>query len=289
MGVRLNARILFVALVAGVVCDAPGQTLYLIDGKKVVARVLRRQGDSIMAQSPKVDNGQELQGEVGYPLSQIERLEFPVPAVLRAAPDMIAQGKAADALAQLESPLNYYASFRDAPGSYWGDIAILKLTALIALSKDSEAEPLGKQIAQQATNPETVRAAQARLAGIAARRGEHEQAIKILDDVLRESSTPATLAAAAVNKAASHFALKQWNRALLTYLQVPVFFPEQKAVVPQYMLGAARCYFEIEDYTRAKSQLNDLLKDYASAPEAGPAKVELEKIARREKALETVK
>jgi tetratricopeptide (TPR) repeat protein len=281
--------VVLVVFVAGVAFDAPGQTIYLRDGKKVVAKALRRQGDSIMAQSPKVDNTPEVQGEVGYPLSQIEKLEFPEPAVLRTAPDMIAQGKAADALAQLESPLNYYAGFRDAPGSYWADIAIFKLTALIALSKDSEAEPLGRQISQQATSPETVRAAQAHLAGIAARRGEHDQAIKILDQVLRESSTPATLAAAAVNKANSHYALKQWKRALLTYLQIPVFFPEQKAVIPQYMLGAGRCYFEVEDYARAKNQLNDLIKDYASTPEATLAKAELEKIARREKALETVK
>ena len=61
---------------------APAQTILMRDGKRVVAKTLRRQGDSIMAASPAVDGAQPLQGEVGYPLAQIERMEFPEPAVL---------------------------------------------------------------------------------------------------------------------------------------------------------------------------------------------------------------
>jgi hypothetical protein len=82
--------------------------------------------------------------------------------------------------------------------------------------------------------------------------------------------------------------LKQWDAALLSYLNIPVFYPEEKTFVPASLLGSGQCYFQLEDLPRSKDALNELLKSHASTPEAVTAKVELEKIARREKALEAV-
>jgi tetratricopeptide (TPR) repeat protein len=265
------------------------QTILLKDGKRVTPKSIRRQGDNIMAQSPSVAGAPAVQGEVGYPLAQIEKIEFPEPAVLKTAPDLLANGKAAEALAQLEPVLTYYAGFRDAPGSYWGDVAAAKLAALTTLGRDSDAEPLARQIIDTASNSETSRAAQAQLAGIAGRKGDHERAIKLCDEVLKESSKSETMATAAINKARSHQALKQWERALLAYLQIPVFYPEQKTAAPASLLGAAQCYFELSDLPRARASLDELSKNFASSTEAGDAKAELDKVARREKALETVK
>jgi hypothetical protein len=280
-------RILCALLALSLLADA--QSILLRDGKRVVAKTLRRQGDSIMAASPSVDGAQALQGEVGYPLAQIERLEFPEPAVLKSAPDQIAAGKATDALVSLEPVINYYAGFRDAPGSYWADVAILKLSATVALGRDADAEPLARQITGQATNSETVRAAQGHLAGIAARKGDHAKAIELCDQILKDGLRPETLAIAAVNKGNSHFALKQWEKGLLAFLQIPVFYPEQKTAIPPYLLGAAQCWFELADFPRAKDALADLTKNYPASREAELAKVEIDKIARREKALETAK
>jgi tetratricopeptide (TPR) repeat protein len=270
------------------VADGAPIPVQLKDGKRVVAKALRRVGDSIMATNPAVDGGAPLQGEVGYPLAQIEKIEFPEPASLKSAAGFLAVGKAAEALAQSESDYAYYAGFRDAPGSFWSDFALLRIGALVALNRDAEAEPLARQIAGQATNPEAARGAQAHLAGIAGRRGEHDKAIEICDQILKEGSRPDTLATAAINKAKSHHALKQWESAVLAYLNIPVFYPEQKAYVPTYLLGSAQCYFELSDLPRAKDALNELIKSFPAVPEAESAKAELDRIARREKALETV-
>jgi hypothetical protein len=72
------------------------QTILLKDGKRVTPKSIRRQGDNIMAQSPSVAGAPAVQGEVGYPLAQIEKIEFPEPAVLKTAPDLLANGKAAE-------------------------------------------------------------------------------------------------------------------------------------------------------------------------------------------------
>jgi tetratricopeptide (TPR) repeat protein len=269
-------------------CLAQGQTIVLKDGKKVATKGVRRTGDTIMATSPAVDGAAALQGEVGYPLGQIEKIEFPEPGVLKSAAGLLAAGKASEALSQAESALTYFAGLRDAPGSYWGDLALLRISAFVALNRDADAEPLARQVAGEATNPETVRGAQAHLAGIAGRRGDHARAIEICEQILKDGSRPDTMATAAINKARSHQALKQWDSAVLAYLNIPVFYPEQKTYVPNYLLGSAQCYFELSDLPRAKDALNELLKSYPAAPEADAAKQELAKIARREKALETV-
>jgi tetratricopeptide (TPR) repeat protein len=284
-GMRITALFLIVIFAA----TAGAQTILLKDGKRVAAKSLRRQGDNIMAQSPSVAGGQAVQGEVGYPLSQIEKIEFAEPAILKGAGELIATGRAADALTQIEPALNYFAAFRDAPGSYWGDLAALKLTALVTVGREAEAEPLARQVIEKAGSTETVQAAQAQLAGIAGRKGDHESAIKLCDDILKEGSKAETLAVAAINKARSHQALKQWEKALLAYLQIPVFYPEQKSAAPASLLGAAQCYFELSDLPRARGSLDELTKTFADSPEAEVAKAELEKVDRREKALEAVK
>ena len=48
-----------------------------------------------------------------------------------------------EALAQLETVLNYYDAFGDAPGSWWAEATLLKEQALIRLGQYDEAEQLG--------------------------------------------------------------------------------------------------------------------------------------------------
>ena len=55
-------------------------------------------------------------------------------------------------------------------------------------------------------------------------------------------------------------------------------------MLPGAQLGVAQAEFGMEDIPRAKETLNGLLKTYPAAPEAAPAKAELAKIARYEKA-----
>ena len=199
---------------------------------------------------------------------------------------MITQGKAAEAVGQLDAALRYYEGFRDAPGSYWADLSLLKGQALLALGRANDVESLAANVARDATNPEIVLGARAQAASCLTLKGEHAKALEIFEQVSKDALRADTLAGAAIFKGRSHLALKQWEPALLSFLTVPVFYPEAKALLPASMLGAGRAYFMLNDFDHAKNTLNDLLKTYANTPEAAEAKTELEKIARKEKALE---
>jgi len=223
--------------------------------------------------------------DLGYPLAQITRLDFPEPPPMRSAPDLIAQGKSAEALAQLEPVVKYYEGFRDAPGSWWAPLIVLKIEALNSAGKEAEAASLTEQTLQLAKDPEAQRALRARQAANLARQGKTAEAEEICDTVIKESKDARTLAAAYLAKGQCLLAKKQWEDAMLAFLETPVFYPGEKVELPKSMLGIGRAQFGMDNFTEARAALNDLIKTYAASTEAMQAKTELDNIARREKAL----
>lgn len=287
---RVKTLLSFLVIMAPALC-VHGQTLVMKDGRSIAAKALRRQGDLIMA-TQEISTGANqpvTTGEVGYPLTQIQKLDFPEPAQLRQAGEAILQGKAADAVTQLDQALRYYEGFRDAPGSWWAPLTLLKARALAAQGKVREADPLIAQMARLAQDPETSRAARVQVAAGLSRGGNHARAVELIDKIIGESGMPETLAAAAIAKGQSHLGLKQWEPALLAFLQIPVFYEEERLLQPQALLGSGQAYFGLEDLERAKASLNNVITAYAATAEAVAAKLELEKIARFEKARETPK
>jgi len=183
--------------------------------------------------------------------------------------------------------VKYYEAFRDAPGSWWADVSLLKVQALISLGRDDEAEQLAGGIAATATDPATIRAAKVYVARGIARHGDQAKAMEMYDSVLKDETRPQTIAAVAACVGQIHLARKEWEPALLSFLQVPVFYPQQKVVMPQVLLGCGKAYIGLEDYTRAKASLNELTTTYSSTPEAVQGKADLDKIAKLENTAET--
>ncbi len=288
-GIGMIGR-LMACLALGSAAAAPmsAQNIVMKDGKTIIAKSLRRSGDTIMATveiSAASGDKTAQTGEVGYALSQISRLDFPEPAQLRTVPELILAGRMPEALAQIEPVVKFYESFRDAPGSWWDEAAMLKVEALQATGNYKDSEPLIDSLARSASDPETVRAAKVFIAAGLTRRGEHAKAVEIFDAVLKDATKPLTIATASVNKGQSHLALKQYESALIAFLQVPVFYPNQKLLVPQALLGSAKAYYGMDDLVRAKATLDELLKVYGASAQAAEAKAELAKVAKREKAL----
>lgn len=283
--------LLTLGLMAITTLPVSAQNILLKDGKTIVSKGLRRQGDIIMATvdipiPALAGKPARVQvGEIGYSLSVITKLDFPEPPQLYTVPELIATGKLPEALAQIEPIVRFYESFRDAPGSWWEESLLLKIEALQAMGNFKDADPLIDNLSRVATAPETVRAAKVFVAAKLTRRGDYARALEMFNQVMKESTKPMTLATASVNMGQSYLGLKQYESALLAFLQIPVFYPRQKMLLTQSILGCARAYYGMENLPKAKSTLEDLIKDYASAPQVADAKEELEKIAKREKAL----
>ena len=258
------------------------------DGTTQAAKALRREKDNIIATidiQPSKPGDAVRTGDVGIPVSQIQKIEFGEPAALKTAPELLLQGKGDEALAQIDVALKYYSGFRDAPGSWWAELLLMKMNALVSLGREKEADTLAESMSGQSTDPESQRAAKVLLASAAVRRGDAKSASTVLDTVLKDATKPDVLASAAIYKGQSSLALKDWENALLSFLQVPVLYPEQKALAPASMLGVGRAHFGLEDFEAAKKTLKEVMKTFKGTPEAVAAKADMELIAKREKAL----
>jgi tetratricopeptide (TPR) repeat protein len=284
---RMKTLLPFLLALASVM-PSMAQNIILKSGEIVATKGVRRMGDNIMASvelPPPAPGQPAMMGELGYAIPQIATIDFPEPAALIAATGLINSGNPQAALQQLQPVLSYYGGFADAPGSWWAQATVIEEQALIRLGRTADAETLAAQMAHSATDPDSVRAADVYLAAAMARRGDHAKALEIYDAVLRDAIRPQTLAVAAENKGQSHLAREEWEQALLSLLQIPVFYPEEQVMMPDVLLGSAQAYIGLRDLTRAKAALNQLESTYSLTPEATQGKAELQRVAKLEQSL----
>jgi tetratricopeptide (TPR) repeat protein len=250
------------------------ETIILKTGQRVETQSVRRSGDKVMA---KIDIGGNI-GEVGHPVTAIAKIDFPEPQGLKTANELLAQGQAERALAEITPVVAYYDQFRDIAGAWWGQAAVVKVSALAALGRDIEAEALASQVQKVATDPEAIRALNLRIAASLVRKQEFEKANQLVATVIKESGQPELLADAWVTKGNILLAQKEWDSALLAFLHVPVFFRDEKLFMPAALLGSARAYRRLDDLDRAKKSLHDLISAFPKSAEAAVAEAELQKL-----------
>jgi tetratricopeptide (TPR) repeat protein len=270
--VRASFFVLVIVLV--IVRSAFAQSITLKTGQKVETLGLRRDSDMIMGKI-QVGTGS---GEVGYNVAQIARIEFPEPRGLKTATDLLGQRQAGKALAEIEPVIAYYGPFKEVPGAWWSQAALIKVSILAALGRDGEAESLADEIQKVVSDPNTARAVRVRLSSGLIRKKEFEKAISVCDEAIKKSDDPQILADAWVHKGDALSGLKVWDEALLAYLHVPVFYNDEAAFLPPAMLGSGRAYARLDDATRAKKSFNDLVAAYPQSPEAAAAQTELQKM-----------
>ena len=256
--------------------SASAQTIEMRDGTSVPTQTLRRDGDTLMARLKTADNSI---AEVGYPLANVARVDFPEPALLKTIPEVLDKGQAEEAVKQLTSAVAYYLPFYNVPGNFWKPLALLQLDALTAAHRDKEADAVAAQLAQLAgTDPDVARTLKIREAAGAVGRGDASKALGIRAPVVPEDAPAAALAPAWVQLGSAHLIRREFKPALLAYLHVPVYTPDRVRLMPTVLLGSARAYLGLEDKTRAENFLNELVNTYQAAPEAAEAHQQLQKL-----------
>jgi len=271
----LASRFTIVAFVLLILVRQPlGQNVLLKSGQTIETKGVRRNGDMVMG---KIQVGSS-NGEIGYQASAIARIDFPEPPQLKTTAEFLSQSESSKALADIGPVVKYYTQFRDIPGNWWAQAALLEVSALSGMQLDKEAEALGQEIRRNATDPETARAVQLQLAPGLVRNEKFDQALQLCDNVIKDSARPEVLAEAWVRKGDVFLAQRQWDSALLAYLHIPVFYPGEKLWMPPALLGSARAFRGLDDLERAKKSLADLTTEFPKSPQAEIAQAELKKL-----------
>lgn len=272
--VSRRALVLLLLLAAGLHAD----TLVLKNGQTISGKSFLRQGDVIsISVGP---NGETAPSGPGTPVTAIEKVECDPPAVLKSAPAMLAAGKGPAVLENVQTALTASETFGLLPGSYWSDLFVMQAHILVATGKDEEAIKLA--IAMEKTkNPPLVQDAQALRALVATRKGDHSRANSMLETAGNDLTKATASAAAAVTRGLLLLEKKQFEEALKSFLELPVFLPDETALCGIAQLGSAQAHYGMEDYDRAIAALEILIKTRPDTPEISQAQSLLPEWQRR--------
>jgi tetratricopeptide (TPR) repeat protein len=297
----MRALILLLATAVLASAQAPLLQIHLKDGRIIAPTRMRRDKDTIIAtlDIPGQAGAPGTKGDFGFALTDIATLVFEKPSALDTAPELIAAGKAEEALEKLDPVIKFYEGFRDAPGSWWDEAVPLQIQALFALRREKEAAEEAAKFGRLAADPEIKKLNRIFNAVALTRRGEHEGAVRLYADLGKVTERHELLGLMAVNKGDSLVALGdelkkkgeldkaavRYEEALLSYLRVPALYPAQKMYLPQALLGAARAYLGFEDFKRARVSIKELKEKFGATPEAKDADAVAEMVDKREKQL----
>ena len=274
---RTRSLVLFALGVVACASVGRAQTIVLKDGQSVPTLGLRRDGETVAAKV-KTSNGGE--GEVGYQVANIARIEFPDPGVRKTVTDLLAQNKSEEALRQLAPALAYYAPFRDLPGSWYTALAFLQVDALSRLGHDREMEATISALPRLgAANPEILRAVKIRQGITLERKGEYSKALDILNPVVHdENAPPESVAEGWLTVGGALLGQRDYRGAQLAYLHVPVYTPDRTSLMPAALLGSGAALVGLDDKKRAVGTFQDLIARFPNSPEAADAKTRLKNL-----------
>lgn len=273
MSRRLSAFILLALLHAVALRTAHAQTFYFNDGRKASLPEARIKGSKIIVPL-KLDGATAADGvaELTFAISSIQRLDWPAPVALAQAEADLKAGKPADALQKVNAVLPAQEIFREIPGSWWNQGAIIKAVALARLGQDADAEAVLDLLRRAKAGPEIISRGEIALIDQLAVTGKIAAAESRLDKLQASATDDATLAGIALTRGRL---LENANRpedALLSYLRVPVYYSAEDAQMPAALLGASRLLTKLGDTTRAAATAGLLATRYPNSPEAAQAK-----------------
>ena len=259
---------LFICALLAIVAVAPvsAQRFILKDGKALnQADVVLKDGKLVRALAGAGEGGG---GEVTYALSQVARLDWPEPAEIEQARELVAAGKGVEGEQKITPIYRQFAPYSKLPGSWWAEAALIRARALLAQDKKDEAERAARELMSTSGDVEKVSASQLIIARIQMMLDKADIADAMLDTIMTKKSSAEIEARAATLRGDIAYGRKDFEKAIEFYLQVPVFYGMEESVMPIALLGSARAYRGNGDNERAKRAYLEITVSYPKSAEA---------------------
>lgn len=264
---------IFAVTVAG---SAFGQAIVLKDGNRIFSSEFSLQDGKIVR---TIQIGEQKATSI-VDKRNIDSLEWPYPAELTESSDLMAQGKTEEAIAVLKKGRDFFENFEGIEGNWYIDIyfayiealnqggkfddVVKSLPALRAL-KLSEAQKMRLRIIQLDIERQTT--------------SDYVAIIAEAQGILKETDDSAIGASLWAMIADVHSRKKEWEKALMAYLRIPVFFGTQMQRVPEAELNAAKTLIKMKRYEDARSFLSRIIEAYPGSQVADAATKEKAAIA----------
>jgi hypothetical protein len=264
----LMAGLCFVASFAG------AQEITTSDGKVYSTTSLKRSGNAILIKI-SADAGGSI--EMGLPVSRITKVAFAEPPELSQAQEATAAGNATEVLALTDSYVSSQVDFKDITGSWWPQMAKLRLMALVAVEKNAEAAALARQIGSLNT-PDSNTLSRGGTLFASLESGDSGAVVLGAKGLPKASGDGAALAQVALGRAM--LAKMDYVQALRAFLTVKVFYPSMMMLQPEVLFGAAQAYVGLGDTKRALLSLNEIETNFPHSIQAPKAKKMAENLSK---------
>lgn len=265
-------RLLFVtAFFALTVVSMEAQTLRFKNGRVLDLSAVRVTGGHVRIPA---DPSNPSAGEISFPVSDLERVDWPTPKELSASSDALKAGKLGEALKQNDAILPRLEPFRDVPGTWWPRAMLLRAEILARLGRVPEAEVACEMLRQSALGAPLADQARVAVLDSLAASSTNRDTVRERLDAFAASSPKEKIILARIDLIRARLLQADGNveDALLTYLRVPVLYPAQTDPAPAALLGAAACLRALGENIRAETTMRDLIERFPESAEAGQAR-----------------
>ncbi len=271
MSLRLQ-RTALTMLAFSLAAIACAEEITTTDGQIYNSSTLRRSQDMIMVKVTM--EGGTSTVEMGLPLARIAKVNFAEPPELAKAIAAASKGNASEVLSLTEDYVSKQGDLKDVSGSWWLEMARLRLLALAASGKESECADLARQIgAIKSSSAESLSKAGTLFAPLATSDlTTVALEAKALPRLGGDQSSP--LAQLALGKALLQ--KKDYPAALRAFLTIKVFYPSVALLQPPALAGAAEAYVGLKDEKRAAQSYADIVRDWPDSTQASVAKKKAE-------------
>lgn len=266
---------LIVGLSALLETGASAQALVLKDNSRLTPEQFSVEGGKVLKKVRVGDNVATSQLQ----LNTVARMEWPTPEELNAARDLRAGGKTKEALDVLTKGMAFFEPFKDIPGNHYADLVLARLETMsqgedftATLKALAEAQRLklddNQKLSLKIIKLNVDRQASSDYAGIIAQ----------AENILAESIDSAVGASVWMIIGDVYTKQKEYEKALMAYLRVPVFFGTQVQKVPEAELQAARSLALMRRFEDAQAFYTRIEESYKGSGVATTAAQEKAKI-----------
>lgn len=253
-----------------------GQAIVLKDGNRIFSSEFSIQNGKIIR---TIKIGEQTATSV-VDKKNIDSLEWPYPAELTESSDLLAKGKGEEAVAVLKKGRDFFENFEGIEGNWYVDIYFAYIEALNQAGKfDEVVKSLPGLRALKLTDAQKMRLRIIQLDIERQTTSDYMSIIAEAQSILKETDDSAIGASVWAMIADVHTRKKEWEKALLAYLRIPVFYGTQMQRVPEAELNAAKTLIKMKRYEDANAFLARIIESYPGSQLAESATKEKAAIA----------
>ena len=252
---------------------AHGQFIIIKDGSRIPQSEFTVEGGKIIR---TIAIGDNKTATTQLPKQNVASLDWTDVGELSEARTMMSQGKSEEALAILAKAREFFATFEDLPGTPYVEVFFTYVETLSQAGKFEDTIKLIPQLkALKLSDSQKMKLRIIQLDIDRQTSSEYASILAEAESILSETDDSSVGASIWGIIADIHSRKKEWEKALMAYLRIPVFYGTQMQRVPDAEYKAGQMLAKMKRFEDAQATFKRLIESYPGSAVATEATKEL--------------